>query len=59
MELQGALINSRLRNTLKNNMGIKFKTDVHIVDSGAVKDMLTKESSAYKEFVGTIQGQPS
>ena len=57
MELQGALINSRLRNTIKNNMGIKFKTEIHVVDSGAVKDMITKESSAFKEFVGTRSGE--
>ena len=57
MELQGALINSRLHNTIKNNIGIKFKTDIHIVDSGAVKDMITKESSACKELVGTRIGK--
>ena len=57
MELQGALINSRLHNTIKNNIGIKFKTEIHVVDSGAGKDMITKESSAYKEFVGTRIGE--
>ena len=57
MELQGALINCRLHNSIKGSLGIKFERELHVIDSGAVKDMITRESSSCKEFVGTRVGE--
>ena len=50
MEVQGAVMNYRLHNAVKND-------EDPIVDSGAVMDMITKESISCKEFVGTLIGE--
>ena len=57
MELQDAVMSCWLHNAVKNSLGMKFNEEVHIVDSGAVMDMIIKESTSCKEFVGTRIGE--
>ena len=50
-------MNCRLHNAVKNSLEIEFNKEVHVVDSGAVMDMITRESTTCKEFVGTRIGE--
>ena len=53
LELCGALLGCRLRQTIIREMKISFKAVFHIVDSAIVRAQIQKESYGFGSFVAT------
>ena len=57
LELCGALIGSRLRMTIADNMDFSFSRIFHLVDSSIVRAQIQKESYGFATFVATRIGE--
>ena len=57
LELQGAVANARLTQTITEHSGLEFGASFNFVDSGAVLGMIENGASSLKEFCGTRVGE--
>ena len=57
IELCGAVIGKRLRETLQSEMELKFERVIHIIDSEIVQAMIWKESYGFNTFVANRIGE--
>ena len=57
LELCGAVLASRLRETIEKSMDTKFSAIFHITDSTIVRWQIQKESHGFKTFVATRIGE--
>ena len=57
LELCGAVLGTRIRTIIQNNLNFEFKKVYHLVDSEIVKGMTSKESYGFRTFAANRIGE--
>ena len=57
LKLCGAIVSTRLRNTIQKELNFEFQKVIHLVDSEIVHAMIHKESYGFGTFVGNRVGE--